>query len=144
MKKTITLNRIRLSLKRISFFEKLLIISIAIISITSYLFMYVNALELSEGKINVKQNGDVIFQLGPEALKQDGVYDFTFDKGIGYLEVKDKRVRILPMDRSICPKAICSETGWIKNSLKAIVCLPNKLVVSIESYDMSGIDEMAF
>jgi len=50
----------------------------------------------------------------------------------------------LPMDRIICPRGICSETGWIEDSMKAIVCLPNRLVVSVEKDTNSKIDELAF
>ncbi len=136
--------KIRLKLWKISFLEKFLIISLVIISVAAYVFMSVNALELTDGIVNVEQNGQVILQLSSEQINKDGIYNFAFDKGKGQIEVKDRKVRMLPMNRSICPRAICSETGWIENSLKAIVCLPNRLVVSVEKDTNSKVDEIAF
>lgn len=37
------------------------------------------------------------------------------------------------MDKRICPRKICSETGWIDKQYQNIVCLPNKILVKIES-----------
>lgn len=60
------------------------------------------------------------------------LYEFEFDNNIGYIEVKDGKVRMLVMDREICPEAICSDTGWIDKSYQSIVCLPNKIIVTLE------------
>lgn len=66
---------------------------------------------------------------------------FEFSGNTGYLDIKDGAVKMEEMERTVCPERICSETGWISKSYEAIVCLPNKIVVSIESSKGSDVNE---
>jgi hypothetical protein len=45
------------------------------------------------------------------------------------IEVDNGRIRMLPLDEELCPKAICSHTGWIAYSYESIVCLPNQIMI---------------
>jgi len=45
------------------------------------------------------------------------------------LEIEGGRVRMLPLDESLCPRGICSHTGWISHHYESIVCLPNRIMV---------------
>ncbi|CAH2212208.1 NusG domain II-containing protein [Tepidibacter aestuarii] len=65
--------------------------------------------------------------------KTEGIYKFKFNNEDGYVEVKNGRARMLEMDKRICPRKICSEIGWIDKKYQSIVCLPNKILVKIES-----------
>lgn len=58
-------------------------------------------------------------------------YSFKFEENTGYIEVKDGAVRMLEMEKDICPERICSNTGWIKESYETIVCMPNGIIVNI-------------
>ncbi len=51
------------------------------------------------------------------------------DRHAATVEVKDGRVRMLPIDEELCPKGICTHTGWISHSYESIVCLPNQIMV---------------
>jgi len=67
-------------------------------------------------------------------------YSFKFgedDKNTALVEIDDGRVRMLPLDDHICPKHICSHTGWIEYSYQSIVCLPNQIMI-VFSETMSG------
>ncbi|MCL5773086.1 MAG: NusG domain II-containing protein [Firmicutes bacterium] len=44
--------------------------------------------------------------------------------------VRDSRVRVAD---SSCPDKWCRESGWIDKGGESIICLPNKVVVSIKS-----------
>ncbi len=44
------------------------------------------------------------------------------------IELKDKKIRIL---KNTCPQKICIHQGWISTPGSTIICIPNKLVVSI-------------
>ncbi|KUO76865.1 MAG: hypothetical protein APF77_21525 [Clostridia bacterium BRH_c25] len=59
--------------------------------------------------------------------------DLEFSGRTGYLDIKDGAVKMEEMEIEICPQKICSETGWISKPYETIVCLPNKIVVSIEN-----------
>jgi hypothetical protein len=77
-------------------------------------------------------------------LSESSTYEFKFNNNIGYVEVKDGKVRMLKMDKEICPDVICSETGWIDKAYQSIVCLPNKIVVTIEGNKDEVIDAQSY
>jgi hypothetical protein len=59
-------------------------------------------------------------------------YTFSFgenDEHSAVIEIEDGRIRMLPLDDHVCPKQICSHTGWISFSYESIVCLPNQIMV---------------
>lgn len=51
--------------------------------------------------------------------------------GQAVVEIAQGRVRVLPMSREICPLGICSSVGWVEHSGDAIICLPNRLVLTV-------------
>ena len=59
------------------------------------------------------------------------------------LEVKDGKVRMLPMSSDLCPRGICSHTGWISYKNETITCVPNSIFVRLrtaeEEKDVDGI-----
>ncbi|MCL4417561.1 MAG: NusG domain II-containing protein, partial [Actinobacteria bacterium] len=58
--------------------------------------------------------------------------DITVKGALGetVIIVRDSRVRVT---ESPCPDKWCSESGWIDKGGESIICLPNKVVVSIKS-----------
>lgn len=63
---------------------------------------------------------------------EDYTYSFSFGpqgEYKGKLEIEEGKVRMLPLERDLCPKGICSHTGWISHSYESIVCLPNRIMV---------------
>lgn len=60
--------------------------------------------------------------------------------GEAYLEVKDGAVRIRPMPEWLCPRQICSHTGWIRRAGESLVCVPNRLVVRLTGSQASEVD----
>jgi hypothetical protein len=88
-----------------------------------------------------EENSNIIIRIDNKVVRsvplsngsERKTYEFSFNNNLGYVEVKDGKVRMLEMGKDICPDAICSETGWIDKSYQSIVCLPNKIVVTIES-----------
>jgi len=68
-------------------------------------------------------------------------YSFNFGEGhIAEIEIANGRVRMLPLDDELCPKGICSHTGWISSSHESIVCLPNRIMVTIAERSETGND----
>lgn len=122
------------------FTDLIIIASILIVAILSYGIVNLTSGKSSDDSIVVHQYGELILQLTQEQLNKDGIYEFQFDKGIGQIEVKDNKVRVLPMAKIICPNGICSDTGWIDGKPKTIVCMPNLLIVSYQSNKDPEID----
>jgi len=60
------------------------------------------------------------------------------------LEISGGRVRMLPMKEDLCPRGICSHTGWISRGFQSIVCVPNRIVVSFTGEKDEGVDGVTF
>ena len=73
-------------------------------------------------------------EIGTYSLKDDRVIDV----GEGNrLEIKDGAVHMLYAD---CPDQICVHHSRISRNKETIVCLPDKVVITIENGEDSGID----
>lgn len=61
---------------------------------------------------------------------------FTFGNDNEYeaeVEIKNGRVRMLPLGKELCPRGICSHTGWISQPGETIVCLPNRIMIVFDT-----------
>lgn len=118
-------------LKRIiTFYDRLFILAVALVALISLgiLNIYMRK-EQNEEFALLTQGSEQLLKISLN--KEDGIYPFSYSGGEGSLEVKSGKVRMLPMDLSICPRSICSDTGWIENSYQSIICLPNSLIVQL-------------
>ncbi|OLS01968.1 hypothetical protein TICRE_21100 [Tissierella creatinophila DSM 6911] len=120
--------------------DKFLIVVIIILSITSIFYITRTTTDSLGKDVIVRFDGIEIAKIPLKTDKQSTIYDFKFGENIGELEIFGDRVRMLPMDIKICPERICSDTGWIENSYQMIVCLPNKVIVTIETNEKQDID----
>lgn len=64
-------------------------------------------------------------------------------RGRAVLSFEDGGVRILPMPRDLCPRAICSHGGLIRRPGETLVCAPNRLVVRVVGKDRPAVDAIA-
>ena len=60
------------------------------------------------------------------SLDGDGIY--AINGGTNTIEIKDGRVRMLEAQ---CPNHLCIRQGWIRFEGQSIVCLPNKVTVTV-------------
>jgi len=71
-------------------------------------------------------------------------YTLSFGENNQYaatIEIDDGRIRMLPLSEDLCPRAVCSHTGWIEYSYESIVCLPNQIVILFSDSSRPGEDE---
>ena len=73
-------------------------------------------------------------------------FDYTLSFGeinqhTATIEIDDGRIRMLPLSEDLCPRAVCSHTGWIEYSYESIVCLPNQIVILFSESSRPGEDE---
>ncbi len=78
-------------------------------------------------------------------------YTLSFGENNQYpatIEINDGRIRMLPLSEDLCPRAVCSHTGWIEYSYESIVCLPNQIMVvfsgSSRPGEVEGIDSVTY
>ncbi len=66
------------------------------------------------------------------SLSEDGV--FEINGGRNTIEVKGGKVRMLESD---CPNQLCVHQMWIDRVNQSIICLPNRVIVTIAGPDGS-------
>ncbi|PAB58615.1 NusG domain II-containing protein [Anaeromicrobium sediminis] len=124
--------------------DKVLIISILILSIVGIVSLPVLGSNSNEKYVVIKIEDKIIKKISIEKSGPGKIYDFQFNNNTGHIEVKDGSVRMLKMDKAICPKSICSQTGWINKEYESIVCLPNKIMVTFQSNSEEELDIITY
>lgn len=79
----------------------------------------------------VRVDGRVVARLpvtGPDMR----VTPVTIPRGQALIEHGQGKVRVLPLPPETCPRGICWRTGWISRTGQMIVCLPNRMTVTLE------------
>lgn len=79
---------------------------------------------------NVYLNGECIRSIDLSTVTEDYTFTVEGDACTNVVEVAPGKIRVQSAD---CPDQVCVNTGWITDSSTPIVCLPNKLVIRIES-----------
>lgn len=80
--------------------------------------------------VSVTQDGKVIKRINLDTVTSP--YEFVVTGEYGSNTVRVEQGRICVMDAS-CPDHVCVNTGWISDGAIPIVCLPNKLVIQVDS-----------
>jgi len=53
------------------------------------------------------------------------------------VEVREGRIRVVESD---CPQQVCVHAGWIRRGRQVIACVPNKVLITIESSEPPFLD----
>lgn len=125
---------------KLKILDKVVIVVLLILSIAPAGIVMLANTNNENSNIVIKVDNKVEKKIPLKNLNESKMYEFNFNNNIGYVEVKNGRVRMVEMDKEICPNVICSDTGWIDKAYQTIVCLPNNIVVTIEGAKDDGID----
>ncbi|MBP2031871.1 hypothetical protein J2Z42_000536 [Clostridium algifaecis] len=107
-----------------------IIIVLLVIISTVGLFAYKNHSNTSDKIATIKQNGKIIKTI--DLNNVSGTQEFTIKyNGIHYNKIKVEKGKIAIIDAD-CPDKVCVKTGWLSETGQSSVCLPHKLIVSIE------------
>jgi hypothetical protein len=80
--------------------------------------------------LQVELDGERIDEI-PFDIHSSEIIHISLPEGEALVEIEGGRVRVLPMPKHICPLGICSSIGWVEQSGDAIVCLPNRLILTV-------------
>ena len=121
--------------------EKIILIVIVLLSLLAIgIPMLLKEPNPQTSNIVISVDNNVVRKIPMNNSNVSERYDFNFNNHIGYIEAKNGRVRMLEMSKELCPNSICSDTGWIDKTYQSIVCLPNKIIITIEGGKKSEID----
>lgn len=117
--------------KRISKKDWVLILVILCVAVIAFLLHEVIGAE-GAGSVTIKVNGKI-----------EGVYSLAEDKeikingGSNILVIKNQKADMIEAD---CPDKLCVDQKAISKNHESIICLPNKVVVEVESQENSQLD----
>ena len=113
--------------------DKILIILMITLSIAGMTVVSAMGIDSHQKYAVIKVNGETVKKISVGGNEKNQIYDFQFGGGYkGFIEINSGQVRILEMDKELCPEGICSDTGWISKKYQSIICLPNRITVSFE------------
>jgi len=99
------------------------------IFLSLYSFAYVKEAMPKGTEVRIEVDGKLKYTF---PLNEDRTVEFNGVIGTATVEIKGGKVR---MTEAPCPNKVCIHQGWIENG--AIICLPNKVVVTISRPDHS-------
>ncbi|MGM0472036.1 MAG: NusG domain II-containing protein [Bacillota bacterium] len=127
-------------------YDKILIgfiLAVTVVGIGWSTFNFITTNQAAEFVV-IKHQGQVHSKIRLSSTLEKKV-EIDLDHGQAEVLIKDGRVRMLEMERDVCPLGICYQTGWIDSPNEMIVCVPNQIMVSIESEaDSNEIDAEAY
>ena len=119
--------------KEITIYDWVLFVALIILSLSG-LFL-VKGLALSGNTATIEVNGKLIYRL---SLSEDKTVEVHGPIGITRVEVKQGKIRIVD---SPCSNKLCIRQGWIERG--AIICLPNRVVVTIGEDNTGEVDAIS-
>jgi hypothetical protein len=101
--------------------DKILLSMLVLVSFTGIIF--IREVFPKGGIVHIEVNGRSVYVL---PIDKDRTVSVKGPEGKTVVEIKDHRVRVT---ESPCRNKLCIKQGWIESG--AIVCLPNRVVVTI-------------
>ncbi|NOY40016.1 MAG: NusG domain II-containing protein [Nitrospirae bacterium] len=119
--------------KEITIYDWALFVVLILLSLSGSFL--VKGLALSGNTATIEVNGKLLYRL---SLNEDKTVEVDGPIGVTRVEVKQGKIRIVD---SPCPNKLCVRQGWIERG--AIICLPNRVVVTIGGGGMREVDAIS-
>ena len=75
-------------------------------------------------------DGQVVERIDLDRVTEGYTFMVEDEWGSNTIQVEPGRIRVAAAD---CPDQVCVHQGWISTGIAPIVCLPNQLVIQIQS-----------
>lgn len=123
----------RETFKEITIYDWVLLVVLVLVSISgSFLVRWIAS---TGDTVRIEVGGKLIYRL---SLSEERTVEVRGPAGITRVEVKGGRVRVAD---SPCPNKLCVRQGWTERG--AIICLPNRVVVTIGGDAEGGVDAVS-
>lgn len=121
------------------FIKKLdIVLVIAALAVSAVLYFCINAFNEKGDIVSVKVNDLTVAEL---PINEDTVFEIETENGItNILEISDGTAKMISAD---CPDKICVNHKSISKNNETIVCLPNKVLITVVSEKENEIDGVA-
>ena len=115
--------------------DKILIISVILISLISLGFIKNNNAMYKQKYISVQVNGEEYKKIIFDKKIKGKTIPIETEFGYNLIEIGDEEVWVI---EASCPDELDIKQGKISKSGEIIVCLPNRLVIEIKGTDETG------
>lgn len=126
--------------------DKILILALIGFTFSIFFALRISQTQSSQRRVFIEVDNRLIERVPLSEKTASRQISIPLPEGEARLEMEGGRVRMLPMNKEIRPRGICSQMGWIGRPGEMIICMPNKLVVRIEAsrgevdqLDMDGV-----
>ncbi len=115
----------------------MILITVALLAAGVFL-LCINVFSTAGEYAVVEVNGETVVQL---SLAEDTVYDIEIENEVtNTLKIENGEAKMISAD---CPDKICVNHRSISKNNESIICLPNKVIITIVSDAESDIDGVA-
>jgi len=131
---------------KLTFWDKFFIAVVLLISLGGFVLNLSLDAVTKQQYITVHVDNDFVMEISfdEETEKKVEIPFGENDEHEAILEVSQGRVRMLPISEDLCPRGICSHTGWIERSYQSIVCVPNRIIVSFRKTEPEDVDGVTY
>lgn len=129
--------QIKLIMKKINIESKVkndIILTASILIVAVLVFFIIGLITKSGDYVEVKKNGEII---GKYSLKANRTVEISDENGYNLLIIENGKAYI---GEASCPDKLCVNQGKISTNGKALVCLPNKTVITVYSHNDGEVD----
>ncbi len=129
--------QIKLFMKKINIQKKYkndIVLTASIIIVAVLVFFIIGLITKSGNYVEVKKNGEII---GKYSLKANRTVEISDENGYNLLIIENGKAYI---GEASCPDKLCVNQGKISTNGKALVCLPNKTVITVYSDNDGEVD----
>lgn len=117
--------------------DLILLLVVLVIGLAGVLFLYMRP-AVSDGEVEVTVDGEVVMTL---PLSEDTEVSISgFDGGENLLVISDGKAEI---ESASCPDGVCVRHYAISRDGESIICLPNRVVVTIRGGEKGEVDAIA-
>jgi hypothetical protein len=83
------------------------------------------------GALRIEVQGRLVSEHTFTAADPPRLISVNAPRGPITVELREGKARVQPLPVAVCPTGVCWNSGWTSHPAKAIVCLPNQMVVRV-------------
>lgn len=131
---------------KLTLYDKLLITFILALSLITFLFNFTLDAQGEQKYMVISVDNRFVMEISFNDQTERTI-NFPFGKDNEHtatLEISRGRVRMLPLPKELCPRGICSHTGWIRYDYQSIVCVPNRIMIFFSGGKTPEVDGVTY
>lgn len=134
------------TVKLLTLYDKIFIATVLALGLLGFYFNFAFDTGMEQRYITIHVDNALVMEVSFNEITDQEI-PVAFGPNHEYeavVELKDGMVRMQPIDDELCPRGICSHTGWINRNYQVIVCVPNRIVVNFSDTSVEDVDAVTY